>query len=190
MAVTSNDVANQALQLIGDNMPPVAGFAPTFDNSPAGLALQRLYSPAVATVGRQWGWDLARSTVALTLSGNPAPAGWAFEYLYPSNGIEVWQLASAPPLPDINNPLPQNWNVGNNVISGTQTKVIWSNLANAQATYNNNPSETTWDPLFREAVVRLLASELAMAILGRPDTAAALLQSGAAFESIGETRAD
>lgn len=187
--VTSTDVANQAIFLIGDNQPAVTGVAPTFDNSAAGQALQKLYAPAVATVARQWGWDLARATVALSPTGNAPPIGWTQEYLYPPNGIELWQLIPQT-IADPNNPLPVNWNVGNAVVSGSQVKVIWTNLANAQATYNNNPNENTWDPLFREAVVRLLASELAMAIAGRPDTAEALLQSGSAFETIGEARPD
>ena len=55
---TSNSVANEAIALIGDNQPPVVGFYPTFDNSPAGVALQKLYGPTVAAVARQWGWDL------------------------------------------------------------------------------------------------------------------------------------
>ena len=189
MTVTSNDVANEALQYIGDNMPPVTGVAPTFDNSPAGLALQKLYVPAVQTVGRQWGWDFARNIVSLTASGNTPPVGWAYEYLYPSNGIEVWQLIPAT-ITDANNPTPVTWSVGNTLVSAVQTKVIWSNLATAKAAYNNNPNESTWDPIFREAVVRLLASELAMAISGKPDTSQALLESGAAFESLGEGRPD
>lgn len=189
MTTTSNDIANEALQLIGDNAPSVSGQNPTWDGSTAGVALSKLYSAVVATVARQWGWDLARAIVALTLSGNAPPSGWAYEYLYPVNGVEVWQLMSRT-LSDPNNPLPVNWSVGNNQVSGTQTKVIWSNLATAYATYNNNPSENTWDPLFREAVVRLLSSELSMALFGRPDSAQAYLESGAAFESIGETRPD
>jgi len=189
MAVTSNTIANQALALIGDNMPAVAGNAPTFDNSTAGIALQKLYAATVATVARQWGWDLARSIIALTLSGNPAPGEWSFEYLYPANGIEIWQVRPQT-LVDANNPLPVNWSVGNAQVGGNQTKVIWTNLATAYATYNNNPNESTWDPLFQEAVVRLLASELAMALTGKPDTAQSLIESGAAFESIGEGRPD
>lgn len=186
---TSNDIANQAIQLIGDNMPPVSGFAPTFDSSPAGVALAQLYGPAVATVAREWGWDFARNSVALAATGNAAPLGWLFEYAYPTNGIELWQLVP-PVLTDANNPQPINWDVGNNIVAGNQKKVIWTNLAGALAIYNNNPSEATWDPLFREAVVRLLASELAMAIPGKPDTAGMLLESGAAFESLGEGRPD
>jgi len=37
-------------------------------------------------------------------------------------------------------------------------------------------------------VVRALASELAMALFGKPDVAQMYLESGAAFESIGEGR--
>lgn len=175
--------------LIGDNQPPVTGVAPTFDNSAAGQALQKLYAPCVATVMRQWGWDAARALVILTVTTNVPPIGWAYEYLYPANGIEVWQLV-APTQADPNNPLPINWNTGNNLVSGKMVKVLWTNLQNAQAIYNNNPSENTWDPGLREAIVRLLASELAMAIAGRPDTAQAFLESGSAFEGIAEGRPD
>lgn len=189
MAVTSNTIANQAISIIGDNVPAVTGLAPNFDSSAAGQALADLYAGVVATIGRQFNWDLARNTIALALSGNVPLLGYAFEYIYPANGIEVWQLAPNV-LADPNNPLPINWSVANNVVAGVQTKVIQTNLANAQAIYNNNPNESTWDPLFRESVVRLLASELAMALFGRPDTAQDLLQSGAAFEQLGEGRAD
>jgi hypothetical protein len=190
MAVTSNTIANQALQLIGDNAPTVGGQNPTWDGSTAGQALAELYSGVVATVARQWGWDLARNTVALTTTGNtPTNPAYSIEYAYPPNGIEVWQLMPAA-LSDPNNPLPVNWNVANNLVSGVQTKVIQCNLAGALAVYNNNPNESTWDSLFREAVVRLLSSELSMALFGRPDSAEAYLQSGAAFESIGESRPD
>jgi hypothetical protein len=186
----SNSVANAALQLIGDNMPPVQGFAPTFDNSTAGIALQKLYSFCVNTVARQFGWDFARNVVALALSGNVAPMGWGFEYVYPSSGVEVWQLTPPFPLTDPNNPLPVHWDVGNAIVAGTQTKVIWADQATASAVYNNAPSESTWDPLFREAVERLLASEVSMALFGRPDSAEAYLNSGAAMEQIGESRVD
>jgi hypothetical protein len=189
MAITSNDVANQAIQLIGDNQPAVTGQAPTFDTSTAGLALAKLYGPCVQTVGRQFAWDMARQTIALTLSGNPAPFPWSFEYLYPPNGIEVWQLHPND-LGDVNNPLPINWNVANNVVGGQQQRVIWANLANAFATYNNNPNENTWDSLFREAVVRLLASELAMALAGKPDAAQGFIETGSAFETVAESRED
>jgi hypothetical protein len=187
--LTSQIVANNAIQLIGDNSPLVSAGAPNFDQSPAGVALQQLYAPTVATVMRQFGWDLARNTQPLVLTGNPAPFPWEFEYTYPTNCLEVLQVAP-PSIADPNDPLPVNWSVGNDVVGSAQVKVIFSNLAGALVVYNNGPAENTWDPLFTEAVVRLLASKLAMAIAGRSDTAQTLLQSGSAMEQIGETRGD
>lgn len=187
MAFTSNDVANQALNLIGDNLPAVQGQSPNFDSSTAGQALSRLYLPCYQTVAKEHGWDFTRNAFTLALTGNTAPLGFAFEYFYPSAAIEIMQVMP-PTLADPNNPLPQNWTIGNVLVSSVQTKVIWSNLASAQAFVNNAPSEATWDTGFREAMVRLLASELAMALFGRPDTEASLLQSGGAFETIAEGR--
>ena len=172
--------------LIGGNQPLVTGTAPNFDSSDAGKAASAVYADTVAAVAREFGWDFARNTVALTTTGNTAPFPWSVEYNYP-NGVQVWQLAPAS-LTDANNPLPVNWAVGNAQVSGAQKKVIWSNLSGALATYNNNPAESLWDGDFVEAVVRLLASKLAMAIAGKPDTAQGLLQSGAAFETIAEGR--
>ena len=64
MPGTSNDIANQAIQLIGDNQPKVTGQAPTFDNSTAGLALQQIYVPTVQAAQKQFGWDASRRTIA------------------------------------------------------------------------------------------------------------------------------
>jgi hypothetical protein len=192
--LTSTDIVNQAINLIGDDMPPVTGTAPNFDDSTAGKAAAKLYTLCVNAAGRQFGWDFARNQVALTPSGNaaPFPMGFAFEYLYPANGIQVWQLN--PDLSDVAvdpfNPIPYSWNVGNTLVTGTQTKVIWTNLDDAYALYNNAPSEATWDPLFQMAVVRLLASAMSMAIAGKPDVAEAMLSSGSAFESLAESRED
>lgn len=195
MAVTSNDIANEALQIMGGNQPYVSGQNPNWDNGATaqGKALAKLYDPCVATVQRQWGWDASRNAVSLSLSGNPsALPNFAYEYLYPTNGIEIWQLyaPSQNPGNDPNNPIPARWVVGNNLVSAVQTKVIWTNLPSAKAIYNNNPSENTWDALFREAVVRLLASDLSMALAGKPDLSQSFLQSGGAFETLGESRPD
>lgn len=187
MAVSSTQIVNQALQYIGDNTPPVTGVAPTFDSSTAGVAAAAFYTAVVQTVGRQFGWDFARNTFTLTLSGNPATDPFLYEYLYPAAAIEIWQLKAAA-LTDPNNPLPINWQVANTLVGGVQTKVIQTNLQNALAVMNNNPSESVWDPGFREAVVRLLANVMAMAIAGKPDAAQAYLDSAGQFEQIAEVR--
>ncbi len=187
MVATSNSVANQAIQMMGDGQQPVTGNAPTFDSSPAGIALSYLYTPAVQTVARQFGWDFQRNVVSLTTTGNTAPFPWSYEYTYPSNGIEVLQI-TPPSVTDLNNPLPVNWVVGNTMVTGVPTKVIWTNMASASAVISNQPGEALWDPLFRESVARLLASELAAALSGRPDTSRDNLEQASAFMHTGMTR--
>lgn len=183
------DIVNQAIEMIGDDQPLVTGNFPTFDNSPGGKAAQLLYGPCIATVARQFGWDFSRNFVALVPTGNTPPLGWTFEYLYPSMGVEIRQLM-LPTITDPNNPLPTTWNVGNAVVSTVPAKVIWTNLAGALAVFTNQPGPDLWDPLFRESVVRLLASELAVAITGKPDSSRDLLEQSGGFLSIGATRPD
>lgn len=185
--VTSTDIVNRALQLTGNNQPPVTGVAPTFDSSPAGVAVSYLYNSVVQTVGRQFGWDFSRNTVTLVTSGNSPPFPFAYEYLYPTLGVQVRQVMPGS-LADANNPRPVNWVVANNTVGGIPTKVIQTNLASAMAVFSNQPSESTWDPIFTEAVVRLLGSELATALSGRPDTSRDMLEQGSQFAALGETR--
>lgn len=187
MANTSNSIANQAIQLMGGNQPLVTGNSPTFDNSPNGIALQKLYVPTVRTVMRQFSWDFSRVNLGLSLSGNTAPFPWAYEYLYPTNAVQVWQLAP-PSLTDVNNPLPVNWIVGNNTVSSNTVRVIWTNQVNALGVYDSFPPESTWDDGFVEAVVRLLASNLASATAGKPDVSKDQLEAGGAFNQIAQER--
>lgn len=192
MAVTSNDIANQAIQLVGANQPAVVGQWPAFQTTgPAattGAVLNRIYGPAVATVMRQFEWDFSRNTIALVKTAN-TPRLFAFEYAYPPNAIEVWALAPQTDV-DPNDPLPINYVVANDIVSGSQARVIQTDQDNAYAIYSNMPNESTWDALFRESVVRLLASELGMAIAGKPDLSESLFSSYGAVEQVGESRQD
>jgi hypothetical protein len=187
MPATSNSVANEAVVLMGGNQPAVTGTAPNFDQSDAGKALALLYQPTVNAIARKYNWDFARRTVALTPTGNAAPAPYAQEYAYPA-GVEVWQLMPPGGGADANNPLPVNFTTGTAIVAAVQARVIWCNLANAIAFYNGSPNEATWDDLFHQAVVRLLSGSLSLAIAGRPDQAFALIESGGSFEAMGETR--
>lgn len=186
--VTSTDIVNQAIQLIGDDQPPVTGTAPTFDSSPAGQAAAKLYVACVATVTRQFAWDFARSVITLNLNGGGGGVyPWTYEFVYPASAVEVLQLMDTGET-DHNNPAPKDWSVGNQ----SSVKVIWTNIGptGIQAVILNTPNENLWDAIFRESVVRLLASELAIALEGRPDTARD--QGGAyeRFSNLGTTRQD
>lgn len=187
MTVTSTDIANEAILLMGGNQDPVTGVAPLFDSSTNGKALRYLYAPCVAMVSRQFAWDFARNTVSLVASGNTPPQPWTYEYVYPANTVQVWQVMPAT-ITDANNPLPTNWTVANNVVSGSQARVIQTDVASAKAVINNNPTEDTWDSDFRAAVVRLLASELAIATAGKPETSKLSLDTGMGFLEIAKTR--
>lgn len=188
MPVVSADIANQALQLIGNNQPILSGtpgnFAPA--NTPAAKAMNILYTPTYKAIARQFGWDFTRSTVALQLSGNAAPYPWSYEYKYP--GIQVWSIFSS--ADDPNNPIPYNFNVGNALVSGVQQRVVWATLQNAMCRFNNAPNENTMDDDFIQAFVGLLSNAVAIALAGRPDMAMAMIQRGNAFEQIGESRSD
>jgi hypothetical protein len=169
MPDTPTDIVNRALFLQGNKVAAVSGSAPDFDNSTAGIAAKWLYPEAVRTVGRLFEWDFARAGAILTLSGEAAPYPWAYEYLYPTDALQVWQLR-APSDADPFYPVPVNWVRANRVISGSQVSVIWTNQVNARAIYNNNPRPEIWSADFSDAVVRWLASAFAMALSGRPET--------------------
>lgn len=175
MGQTAADAVNDALLLISgyNDAPPVTGDPPTFDGSVVGIAAGQLYPEIVNMVGKEFGWDFSRNSVALTLTINPPPTGWALEYFYPLDGLEIRQVTMSPAAfaqTDPFNPLPQRWTVGNAKVAGVPTKVIWCNTVNAEAIYTNQPPEGLWDALFYDAVVRQLASGLAMALEGRPNT--------------------
>lgn len=74
--------------------------------------------------------------------------------------------------------------------SNALRKVILTNLVSAIAVITNSPSEDTWDPIFTEAVVRLLASELDLAIDGKPESSQLTFQQFGGFEKAGEDRTD
>lgn len=186
---TSNTIGNQALQLTGNNSPQVSGFAPNFDDSTAGKTLALLYTPTVQAIQKEFGWDASRRFFALSQSGNPAPypAGYAFEYIYPPVAVEIWQVLTRVPANPLD-PLPTNYTIGNNLVNGAQTKVIWSDVEDAYAFYNNQPTEALWDPIFTEAVVRALAAKLSIALMGKPDTAMYMAQTAQQASAINKTR--
>ena len=190
MAASSTDVVNEALALIGDDGPAVTGVWPNFDGSTNGDIAMTVYGPAVQAAMRTHNFDFARTILTLQLSGNLAPLGFGYEYLYPASAIQIWQVTPAFPLADANDPLPTRWTVGVAVVSTAKTKVIWSDTVSAQAVVNGAPPESTWDASFRAGVVRLLAAEFAMAGAGKPDVAQAYLESYSAFDGLANNRGE
>lgn len=189
MATTDSDIVNRAIAQAGIVSQPVAGVIGAFTpaTEKAAVAANYLYPSCVQTVARQYGYDFSRGVAALVMSGNSPPIGWTFEYLYPTNGIEVRQVIP-PSQSDPNNPTPVRWTVGNATVSASLTRVIWSNTTTASVVFTNQPTPDQWDAGFTEAVVRLLGSEMAMALAGKPETAKMIFETEQMFEQSSETR--
>src|SRR5271165_2273917 len=123
MATTSQDVVNEALAWIGYDGFPVSGPAPNFDSSTPGQIAQRTYPYAVAAVSRINSWSFPRTVATLVVTGNTAPFPWPYEYGFPANCIDVWQLMPTS-LADHNNPVPVAWARGISIVSSVQSSVI------------------------------------------------------------------
>ena len=189
MAYTSNSVVNEALNAIGYDGPAVTGTAPSFDSSTPGQIAANVYAPSVAAVARSHGWAFTRTAASLTTTGNAAPFPWSYEYTYPANCVDLWQVTPAS-LTDPYNPIPVDWARGIALVSSVQTSVIWTNVQNAHAVYNGNPLESTWDPLFHQAVVNYLAYRFAVANLGKPDLCQMYIEQFGQMAQVAATRDD
>lgn len=189
--MTAQQVVNEALSCIGFDGEPVTGVAPNFDSSTAGQIAANSYAPIVAAVARMLDWDFTRTTRALALSGNAAPSPWTggFEYLYPTNCAQLWQLLPAAVV-DANNPAPITWTRGVALIASVQSSVIWTMLASAWATFDGNPLEQTWDSLFHQNVVGFLAARFANAALGKPDMAQFYMEQFGPMMQLSKGRTD
>ena len=88
-----------------------------------------------------------------------------------------------------NDPQAIRWSEQNQSISSTPTRIILTNIPAAELVYTtSNLTPDVWDPTFQEAVVRFLASQLALTLSCRPDLAKGLLgQAGQIIQS-GEAR--
>ncbi len=189
MTYTSTSVVNEALAAIGYDGAPVTGAAPNFDSSIPGIIAAEVYSPCVEAVARAHQWSFARTTAALSATGNAAPFPWSYEYAFPAYCVDVWQLSPSS-ITDRFNPTPVTWARGISVVSGVQSSVIWTNLASARAVFNGNPHESAWDSIFHQSVVNYLAHRFAIANLGKPDLMAAYLEEWGQTMQLGIGRDD
>lgn len=69
-------------------------------------------------------------------------------------------------------------------------KVIWTDLANAQAVISGQPPESAWDAMFAESVVQAIASKLNLALASKPDSSKLAAEQSMAIEQAGEGRTD
>jgi hypothetical protein len=104
--------------------------------------------------------------------------GFLYEYVYPSDMIDLRAIISPPgPMPDLD-PLPALWRIDNDPLpnvggqyatpSGPPAKVILCNTTDAIAIYRAQVTDpNTWEPGFIQALVASLAKKFAAAF-GEP----------------------
>jgi len=176
VSLSSTDIVNRAAAQIA-GQAQVSGTYPNFTGGGSvSLYANILYAGVVNMVARQQDWECFRTTAVLQLSSQGALYPWNYEYLYPADCQKIRQIT--PATWDKNDPQPVQWSVEEHTYAGAATKVIETNIAYAMIVYTTsypNVTEAQWDPLFAEAVVRTLASELSMAIAGRPDFSKVIL---------------
>jgi hypothetical protein len=161
------------------------------DGSSTGNAAGVIYEPIVQMLLRQLDPDFARKRAPLAVATTVPVPPYAFEYAYPDDCLRSRQVAPAPANYDPLDPQPIRWAVAFDTVSGVDTKVILTNLADAALVYTSSePTEAQWDPTFREAVVERLAVPLAMALAGRPDFAKAVLEEAMATAGMAAQRDD
>ena len=166
--LTSASVVNRAAAQIGAQAT-VQGLIPNLTGGGnVSTYANILYQGVVLMILREQDWEFSRTSAALAPSGNAPLPPWQYEYLYPSDCVKVRQVT--PQIWSANDPVPVEWTVAEHAILTAPTKVILCNVPGETLVYTtSNMTEAQWDSIFAEAVVRLLASELAMAIAGRPD---------------------
>lgn len=183
---TAADIVNQALQDIGAQAT-VSGNNPAFDGSAMGNYAGILYTPAMLFLLRQQDWEFAFNQEPLVLTGSAAPTPWSFEYVFPDDCVKVRSIY--PPAWDANDPQAVRWSFKAGIVSGVEKRLILCNVQNAALAYTTSTvTENMFTNDFREAFVRLLASELAMAAAGRPDFATKLLEWSGGIASEGPGR--
>lgn len=178
---TATDVCNRALaEAIAQYT--LSGTNPAFDASAAAKACGLLYDPAWQMLLREQDTEFSRFTGTL-VAGGIATYPWSNAYLYPSDCLKIRTVV--PATWDPNDPQAIRWSEQNQIISTVPTRIILTNVPSAKLVYTtSNVTPDVWDFSFQEAVVRFLASQLALAVAGRPDLSRALLgQSGGILQS-------
>lgn len=171
---TKVDICNMALSSVK------AGRIDEFnENSPEAVQCRIYYDHALRSLltHDKAKWGFARATRALALTGND-PEEWEFEYGHPADCLQIHYII--PPdngaiiISDIGgyviggihyDPIP--YEVATSLVSGNQTKVIWTDYENAKIVYTKLITDTLmYDDLFIEALKWRLAVDLALPLGG------------------------
>lgn len=177
------------LSLINRALTEIAARQPITDYlSAEGVTADQLYQPAIETLLRESDPEFARTSTILAPVVTNVFLNYTYAYAYPADCVRVRQIV--PEVIDDNDPYAVVWDVGTANISAVQTRVIYTNEGpNARMTYTTNlVTESEFDSLFQERLVRYLGSMLAMPVGGRPDFSRTMLEQAGGLGAAGRDR--
>lgn len=159
--VTSADICNQALAAIAAKSR-VTSIAPPDTGSIEAEQCARYYNEAIETLLEMHEWSFATKRVALTEAGDTDTTSWLFRYVIPSDMCRLIAV------------LPEGV-TSDHISAGVRAPAeavreldedgvlrIYTNEENATLRYTAFITDpNAWSPLFRQALVALLASKIA-----------------------------
>jgi hypothetical protein len=171
MSLNNIVVTNQALAEIGTRSQIID----LNDGSQEANYANLLYNPLRDFLLREGDYEFASSPVVPTAIATPS-FPWLYAYQYPLDCVRVKQLIPAGF--NILDPQPVEFNIANSAA----TRAIVTKQEVAIMVYTTNGvSEAFWDPMFTEAMVRMLASALAFALENRIELSNEKLQEAVNF---------
>lgn len=168
IGTTAASIVNQSLQQIGAQAQYVSGAIGTWSVTTAGQAAATLYQPTVNLLLREMDPEFARTVATLAASAATPAFPFTNAYTYPTDCQRIRQVW--PSTYNTLDPQPSLWSEQDAIVAAVHTRVIFTSFGSAMLTYTtSNVTEDEFDPIYQEVLVRLLASELVIAIGGRPD---------------------
>lgn len=141
MANQKTDIYNLALFHIGHSRRIDS---PT-ENSTERRNCESVYESSKRALLTMANWSFAKTVVNLTLTGN-TPKGWAYEYYYPQGCIKAIEIARDT---NLQKEIPFQTALRYNDSTQEETRVIWTDEANAQLLFMRNvQSPPVFTPLF------------------------------------------
>lgn len=175
---SSIDIAKQALAIAGTRSTINA----IDDSTQEGRYIGLLYGPMRDFMLREGDYDWALQGAVPTLSGSGIGPIWPLSYSYPNVALRIRSLV--PTVYDPLDPMPMEWNVA----TVGAVRYILTKEAAQTVIFTYAPPEDSWDPLFREAFVRFLASGLVFALENRLEASDKLIGAAMDFAGIANLR--
>ena len=177
--LTPEGLCNMGLRRI--SYPTPIGYM--YEGSPAARIAIEIYGQTRDNLLRNGDWDFARGAIGLVLLktapvggygyNNPwtdvyPPPPWIYEYAYPTSALLVRSVRATPIILPVLEPQPNIFVLADDY-SVSPTKVILTNLANAQAVYTAQITDPTqMNASFIEALVDALATKFQNALRSDP----------------------